>query len=103
MQAFGLFLLLLEPVCEEETLLDTPLGRGRCIRDGLDQSITDIVRSITLDLVVFCHVHDRLVKFFLDHLVVPKPFSSHGEFSLDISITLACSAFKLVVFGFEHV
>ena len=93
MQAFGLFLLLLEPVCEKETLLDTPLGRGRCIRDGLDESITDVVRSITLDLVVFCHVHDCLVKFLLDHLIVPKPFSCHCKFSLNVSVALACSAF----------
>ena len=93
MQTFCLLLLLLEPVCQKETLLDAPLGRGRCIRDSLNEGITDVVRSVTLDLVVFCYVHDRLVKFFLDHLVVPKPFSCHCEFGLNVSVALARSAF----------
>lgn len=103
LQGFSLLLLLLEPVCQQKTLLDAPLGSGWCVGNGLNESVADIVRSITLDLIVLCHVHNSLVEFFLDHLVVGQSFSGHCKFCLDVSVSLASTALELVVFGLEHV
>ena len=68
--ALSLFLLLLQTVSEQQALLDSALGGCRCLRDGLNKSIADIVGSFTLHLVVFSDMHDCLIQFSLDHLVV---------------------------------
>ena len=58
---FSFFLLLLKSVCQEQALLDAALGCRWCLSDGLNQSITDVVGTFTLDLIVLSDMHNRLV------------------------------------------
>lgn len=48
-------------------------------------------------------MHDALIKLLFYHLVVSKAFFAYSQFSLDISVSLTSSTFKLVVFTLKAV
>lgn len=58
---FNFLLLLLKPVSEKQALLDSTLSCGWSIGNRLDESVTNVVSSITSHLVVVSHMHDSLV------------------------------------------
>lgn len=77
--------------------MNAALGSGRGLCDRLDQSITDIVCTITLDLIILSDVHDSLIELALNHLVVTKALLAYSQLGLDISTSLPSRAFELVV------
>ena len=100
LHCFSFFLFLLKPICKKETLLDSSLCSCWSISDCLNQGVANIISSITLDLVIFCYMHDCLIEFLFNHFIISKPLSCDCKFCFYISITLASGAFKLVVFRF---
>ena len=84
MQLLRLFLLLLQPVGEQQALLDASFGRRRSTRNGLDKSVADVIGSFSLNLVVFSDVHNSLVKFLFNQLVVGKALRGHGQLGFDV-------------------
>lgn len=99
----SLFLLLLQPVSEQQALLDSAFRSCWGLSDGLNEGVTDIVGTITSDLIVSSDVHDCLIQLFLDHFVVSEAFSADGQLSLDIGVALASLTLKLVELGAENV
>lgn len=97
-QLLTFLLLPLETVSKKKTLLDSTFGCGGSVSDGLDQSITHVICTTAVNLFRACYVHYALIKLFLNHLIVCKPFLADRKFSFDISITLASSTLKLKVF-----
>lgn len=94
---FSLFLLLLKSVGQKQTLLNSAFRICGCLRDSLDKCIANIKSPISSDCVVLSHVHDCLIKLFLDHFVISETLSGHSKLCLYISIALACLTLKLVV------
>jgi len=94
---------LLKTVCKEQTLLDSTLRRSRGLSDGLNESVANIVSSIASDLVVLGNVHDRLIQFFLDTLVICEAFLADGQLGFDVRVALPRRALELVVLGAQDV
>ena len=86
--ALGLLLLLLQTVCEQQTLLNSALSSRRCLRDSLNESIANVVGPIALYLVVFSNMHDCLVKLSFDHLIVCQSLLADSQVCLYVSVTL---------------
>jgi hypothetical protein len=83
-----LFLLLLKTVGQEQTLVNTAFSSGRCLSDRLDQSVANF-KPFTSRSLIPSHMHDGLVEFLLDHLVVGQSFTAHSQLSPDVARALA--------------
>lgn len=102
LKLFDFPLLLLKSISEEQALLDASLGGGWRLSDSLNQSVSNLI-SFTRVTALTCHVHDSLIKFLLNHLVVSKAFLTHGKLCLNVSISLSGSRLELVVLALEQV
>lgn len=85
---FSFLLLLLKTICQKQALLDSSFGCCRCLRDGLNESIADVIGTISCDLIVLGDMHDGLVELALNHLVVGKALFAYSQVSLDVSVAL---------------
>lgn len=95
--SFRLLLLLLKPISQKQALLDSSFGCGRRLRDGLNESIPNVIGTISCDLIVLSDMHDGLIELALNHLVVGKALFAHGQVSLDVSVALPRRALQFVV------
>ena len=102
-QSLGLFLLLLQTISKQQTLLDPSLRSRWSLCDRLNQCVADVVGTIAGNLVILCNMHDGLVELTLDHLVVPKPLLANSKLSLDVGAALPRRAFKLVVLTAQNI
>ena len=46
--------------------------------DRLNQGISDVICTVSLNLVVLSYMHDGLIKLALDHFVVSETFSGNS-------------------------
>ena len=70
MHRLCLFLLLLQTICQQQTLLDASLSSRRRIRDRLNKRIANIKGTLSLNLIVFSYMHNRLIQLLFYELIV---------------------------------
>ena len=102
LQAFHFPLFSLQPVGQQQTLLNASFGSSRGTCDRGDKCIAYGVDAAVYVLIVG-DVHDGLVELFLDELVVAQAFLADSEFGPDVSAALAVKGLEFVVLGLQDV
>lgn len=84
LQFFILFLLGLQAIGKQKGLLDSSLGCSWSAGDGLNQGVADSVGSIVINSSVSCNIHNGLVQFLLDELIVSQSFLGDRQLGLNV-------------------